>query len=295
MDKFCLDGTHITVSFSRRRITLSNSKQKTASGLGKRSFSSGPGKAKLDGKIALVTGASTGIGKAIAKDFAKEGARLVLADVNDESGKALAEEVKKEGAEAIYVHCNVADSNEVKQLVQQTIDTYGRLDVACNNAGIEGSKGFVADCTEENWDSVLNINLKGVFLSMKHEIPAMIKAGGGTIVNLSSVAGVIGFPSLPAYVASKHGIVGITKNAALEYAKDNIRVNAVCPGGVHTEMLDRIAGNDEEFWKMLKGLHPMGRISEPDEIANAVTWLCSGESSFTTGQSLPVDGGFTAQ
>ena len=180
-------------------------------------------------------------------------------------------------------------------MAEKTIATYGRLDYAFNNAGIEGTSAPVQDCTEENWDKTIGVNLKGVWLCMKYEIPEMLKQGKGVIINTASVAGLVGFQGLPAYVASKHGIIGLTKTAALECAQLGIRVNAVCPGVIQTSMIDRLTGNKKEAIEQFTGLEPVGRFGQPEEIANAVIWLCSDEASFVTGVAMPVDGGFVAQ
>ena len=243
-------------------------------------------------KVALVTGASFGIGRATALAFAKKGAKVVLADwVENPETMDL---IKKEGGEAIFIKCDVSKTKDVKALFQYTIDTYGRLDFAYNNAGIEGDSAPVHECSEENWDKTIGINLKGIWLCMKYEIPEMLKHGKGVIVNCSSVAGLVGFSGLPAYVASKHGVIGLTKTAALECAKLGIRVNAVCPGVIQTPMIDRLTGKKKESIEQFTALEPMARFGLAEEIANAVIWLCSEEASFVTGVAMPVDGGFVA-
>lgn len=248
----------------------------------------------FDGKVAIVTGGSFGIGQAAAIAFAKEGAKVVVADwIEDKDNKTM-KMIKNEGRDAMFIKCDVSVSADVKVMVEQTIARFGRLDYAFNNAGIEGHMGSTHLCTEENWDQTLSINLKGIWLCMKNEIPHMLKSNRGVIVNCASVAGLKGFPGLPAYVASKHGIIGLTKTAALEYAQMGIRVNAVCPGVIHTAMIDRITGKDKEVEKQYTGMEPMGRMGNPEEVAEAVTWLCSDEASFITGVALPVDGGFTS-
>lgn len=243
-------------------------------------------------KVALVTGASFGIGRATALAFAKKGAKVVLADwvENPET----IDLIKKEGGEAIFVKCDVSKTKDVKALIQKTIATYGRLDFAYNNAGIEGDSAPVHECSEENWDKTIGINLKGIWLCMKYEIPEMLKQGKGVIVNCSSVAGLVGFSGLPAYVASKHGVIGLTKTTALECAKLGIRVNAVCPGVIQTPMIDRLTGKKKESIEQFTALEPMARFGLAEEIANAVIWLCSEEASFVTGVAMPVDGGFVA-
>ena len=244
-------------------------------------------------KVALVTGASFGIGRATALLFAHKGAKVVLADwVENPETMDL---IKKEGGEAIFIKCDVSKTKDVKALIQKTIATYGRLDFAYNNAGIEGESAPIHECTEENWDKTINVNLKGVWLCMKYEIIEMLKQGKGAIVNCSSIAGLVGFQGLPAYVASKHGIIGLTKTAALECAKLGIRVNAVCPGAIKTPMIDRLTGNNKDAEAQFASQEPIGRLGLPEEIANAVIWLCSDKSSFVTGHAMPVDGGWVAQ
>ena len=244
-------------------------------------------------KVALVTGGASGIGRATAIAFAKKGTKVVIADwIESEETMDLIENL---GGEAIFVKCDVSKSADVKALIEKTIATFGQLDFAFNNAGIEGTSASTQDCSEENWDKTIGINLKGIWLCMKHEIPVMLKKDKGVIVNCSSVAGLVGFQGLPAYVASKHGVIGLTKTAALEYAKLGIRVNAVCPGVIQTPMIDRLTGKKKESINQFAGLEPVGRFGLPEEIANAVIWLCSEEASFVTGIAMPVDGGFVAQ
>ncbi|CAM2885388.1 SDR family oxidoreductase [Flavobacterium frigoris] len=244
-------------------------------------------------KVAIITGGSSGIGRATALAFAKKGANVVVVDWHEspETMKTL----KDLGAEAIFIKCDVSKSVDVKNMVEKTITTFGRLDYAFNNAGIEGDSAPTADCTEGNWDKTVGINLKGIWLCMKHEIPEILKQGRGTIVNCSSVAGLVGFSGLPAYVASKHGVIGLTKTAALEYAEQGIRVNAVCPGVIQTPMMDRLTGKKKEAIEQFTALEPVGRMGQPEEIANAVVWMCSDEASFVTGHAMAVDGGFVAQ
>lgn len=244
-------------------------------------------------KIAIVTGGSFGIGKATAIAFAKQGAKVVIADwVEDNETIDI---IKAAGGDAIFVKCDVSKDADVKMMVDKAIATYGRLDYAFNNAGIEGIMAPTVDCSEENWDKTMNVNLKGVWLCMKHELPHMLKAGKGAIVNCASIAGLVGFPGLPAYVATKHGIVGLTKTTALEYVKAGIRVNAVCPGAIKTAMIDRITGNKKEVEAQFAAMEPIGRLGQPEEVASAVIWLCSDGASFVTGQALGVDGGWVAQ
>lgn len=244
-------------------------------------------------KVALVTGGSFGIGRATGIAFAKKRARVVIADwIEDNESVNL---IKAAGAQAVFVKCDVSNTGDVKHLVEKTIATYGRLDYAFNNAGIEGISSPAQDCTEDNWDKTIGINLKGTWLCMKYEIPEMLKQGKGVIVNCASIAGLVGFPGLPAYVASKHGVLGLTKTSALECAKFGIRVNAVCPGAIKTPMIDRITGNKKEVEEQFASMEPMGRLGNPEEVANAVVWLCSDEASFVTGHAMAVDGGWVAQ
>jgi len=249
----------------------------------------------LEGKVALVTGGASGIGRATALAFAREGAKVVIADVAVEDGEETVRMIEESGGKAIFVETDVSQSDQVEALINKAVETYGRLDCVFNNAGIEGEQALTPDYTEENWDRVININLKGVWLGMKYEIPQMLKQGGGAIVNMSSVAGLVGFPSSPAYVASKHGILGLTKTAALEYATEGIRVNAVCPGVIRTPMVERATGGDPEVEAQFAAMEPVGRMGKPEEVAEAVVWLCSDAASFVTGHSMVVDGGLVAR
>lgn len=244
-------------------------------------------------KVALVTGGSFGIGRATAIAFAAAGAKVVIADWVEDSETLKI--IKSANGDAIFIKCDVSDDASVKKMVDKTIEHFGRLDYAFNNAGIEGYSAITHECTNENWDKTMGINLKGVWLCMKYEIPYMLKQNKGAIVNNASIAGLVGFPNIPAYVASKHGVVGLTKNAALEYAKTGIRVNAVCPGVIKTPMIDRFTGKNKEVEKQFESMEPVGRMGEPEEVAQAVTWLCSDASSFVTGHAMPVDGGWVAQ
>ena len=249
----------------------------------------------VDGKIALVTGAGSGIGRATALVFAREGAKVVVADVVVDGGEETVRLIKAAGGEAVFVKADMAKAAEVEAMVQKAVATYGRLDCAHNNAGIEGATGRTADYREEDWNRVISINLTGVWLCMKYEISQMLKQGGGAIVNTASDAGLLGVPQMPAYVASKHGVVGLTKTAALEYAKSGIRVNAVCPGVIKTPMLERITGQRAGRAERMAAAEPVGRMGKPEEIAEAVVWLCSEAASFVTGLPMPVDGGIAAQ
>lgn len=244
-------------------------------------------------KVAIITGSTYGIGKATAIAFAKRGAKIVLSDWMEDVDTLAA--IQELGGEAIFVSCDVSDEASVQALVAQTMQHFGRLDYAFNNAGIEGDQGPAAACTNDNWHKVIGINLTGAWFCMKHQIPAMLKSGGGAIVNNASVAGLVGVQGIPAYVASKHGLVGLTKNVALDYAKQGIRVNAVCPGVIHTPMIDRFTGENQQALEQLKSGQPLGRIGQPKEIADAVVFLCSESASFMVGQALAIDGGWTVQ
>jgi NAD(P)-dependent dehydrogenase (short-subunit alcohol dehydrogenase family) len=249
----------------------------------------------VDGKIALVTGAGSGIGRATALVFAREGAKVVIADIVVDGGEETVRQIKAAGGEALFEKTDMAKAAEVEAMVQKAVATYGRLDCAHNNAGIEGATGRTADYREEDWDRVISINLTGVWFCMKYEIAQMLKQGGGAIVNTASDAGLLGVPQMPAYVASKHGVVGLTKTAALEYAKAGIRVNAVCPGVIKTPMVERITGQRAGRAERMAAVEPVGRMGKPEEIAEAVVWLCSEAASFVTGLPMPVDGGIAAQ
>lgn len=244
-------------------------------------------------RVAIVTGGSFGIGRATAILFAKHGAKVTIADVVEDLETLNI--IKKSGGTAIFVKCDVSKEADVINMVEQTIVKFGRIDFAFNNAGIEGLAAPAHECTNNNWTNVMNINIDGVWLCMKHQIPQMLKQGKGAIVNNASVAGLVGFAGTPAYVASKHAVVGLTKNAALDYAKLGIRVNVVCPGIIKTPMIDRFTGKDKKIEKQFIDMEPVGRLGQPEEVAEAVIWLCSDRSSFVTGQALAVDGGWVAQ
>ncbi len=250
---------------------------------------------RLDNKIALVTGAGSGIGRATALVFAREGAKVVVSDIVVEGGQETVQQIGAAGGEAIFVKADVSQAADVEALIAQTVETYGRLDCAFNNAGIEGGVKPTIDCTEEEFDRTIAVNLTGVWLCMKYEIQQMLSQGGGTIVNTASAAGLVGFPGLPDYVASKHGVVGLTKTAALEYAKSGIRVNAVCPGVIQTPMVERGAQLSPGFDELAVSMEPVGRFGQPSEVGEAVVWLCSDAASFVTGIPMQVDGGLVAQ
>ncbi|MFH5886328.1 glucose 1-dehydrogenase [Halalkalibaculum sp. DA3122] len=250
----------------------------------------------LKNKVAIVTGAATGIGRATAVALAKEGANILVADINQqELAKTLAL-IEQEDVDGVSMKTDIARPDQVDNMVRQALKTFGRLDIACNNAGIGGAMKSTAEYTEEEWDQVINVNLKGQWLCMKYEIPAMLETGEGSIINISSILGKVGFARAAAYTASKHGLIGLTKTAALEYAEDQIRINAICPAFIDTPMLEQ-AGitTDEETKEATIALHPVGRLGTPEEIAEAVVWLASSRSSFVTGHALMVDGGYTAR
>jgi NAD(P)-dependent dehydrogenase (short-subunit alcohol dehydrogenase family) len=250
---------------------------------------------EFDRKVALVTGGGSGIGRATALAFARDGAQVVIGDRDVHRGEETVSMIRDAGGTATFRETDVLVAAEVEALVDHAIATYGRLDVAFNNAGIEGDVRPLVEQTEANYDAVMDINLKGVWLSMKYEIPRMLEQGGGAIVNCSSVAGVIGFPGIGIYVASKHAVIGLTKTAALEYSAKRIRMNAVNPSLIDTEMADRLAAGIGTSKEELAPLHAIGRIGRAEEVADAVLWLCSDKASFITGHSLIVDGGFTAR
>ncbi|MBF6590696.1 MAG: SDR family oxidoreductase [Ktedonobacterales bacterium] len=250
---------------------------------------------ELAAKVALVTGGGSGIGRATALAFARAGARVVVADVLAEGGEETVRTIQGAGGEALFVRCDVTVAAEVEALVARAVATYGRLECAFNNAGIGGGLGATAECTEENFDRVLAVNLKGVFLCMREEIRQMLTQGGGAIVNTASAAGLVGAQGIPAYAASKHGVVGLTKTAAVEYARKRIRVNAVCPGWIQTPMLGQVGADNPKFETGIVRFHPIGRLGTPEEVAAAVVWLCSDAASFVTGLNMSVDGGLVAQ
>ncbi len=253
----------------------------------------------LKGKTAVVTGGGAGIGRATALTFAAEGAKVVVSDITIDGGNETVNLIEKAGGTALFVAADVSRADDVKSLMAKAVTAFGKIDCAVNNAGIEGQIAPFADQTEDNFDAIMRVNLKGTFLCMQAEIAAMLKTWGGAIVNLSSIAGLIGFGGLSPYVASKHGVIGLTKNAALEYATSGIRVNAVCPGGIATRMLDSLADQATEgaqsAKEMMDPLHPMGRIGTPQEVADLIVWLCSPRAGFMTGTAIPIDGGYVAQ
>jgi len=247
----------------------------------------------LEDKVALVTGAASGIGRAVALAYAREGAKIVVSDVLTEGANETVEMIKKDDGEASFIAADVSDPAACEALVKGTIDRYGKLDAACNNAGIGGEQKLVADYSIEGWNKVLGVNLSGVFYCMKYEIPAMLENGKGAIVNMASILGQVGFTSSPAYVTAKHGVVGLTKNAAVEYAKNNIRVNSVGPGFIRTPMIGSLE-EDPKTLEFLVSLHPIGRLGTPEEVAELVVWLSSEKASFVTGAYYAIDGGYLA-
>lgn len=249
----------------------------------------------FDGRAVVVTGGGLGIGRAAAMAFAREGARVVIGDRDETSGEETARTILDTGGEASFLRTDVTLEADVKALIDHAVCTYGRLDAAFNNAGIDGDLCPLVDHSEENYRAVMDVNVKGVWLSMKYEIPRMIEQGGGAIVNNSSVAGLIGAPGMALYAASKHAVVGLTRSAALEYASRGVRVNAINPGVIDTEMVDRFAAARAIEKKDLDRLHPIGRIGRVEEVASSVLFLCSDRAAFVTGHCLAVDGGFTAQ
>jgi NAD(P)-dependent dehydrogenase (short-subunit alcohol dehydrogenase family) len=248
---------------------------------------------QFEGKVALVTGGNSGIGRATAIKFAESGAKVVIAARRVPEGEETVDMIREAGGDAIFVKTDVSRAVDVEVMVERTIEAYGRLDCAFNNAGMTGSSGPPHEHSEDVWDEVMNVNLKGVWLCMKYEVPQMLRTGGGAIVNDSSLAGLIATRSQVAYVASKHGVIGLTKSAALAYAKDGIRVNAVCPSWVGTPMISRLL-DDPDRKAGLIAAHPVGRLGTPDEVAEAVLWLCSDAASFVIGHSMVVDGGMLA-
>ncbi|HEV7278893.1 MAG TPA: SDR family oxidoreductase [Pirellulaceae bacterium] len=251
---------------------------------------------EFSGKVAFITGAANGIGRATALAFAGKGASVVVADVNEQGIQETVRLIEERGGKALAVRCDVAQAADVKAALAKTVETFGRLDFAFNNAGIEPKKPSpTAEYDQEEWDRIFDINLRGVFLCMKHEIPLILQQGGGAIVNTSSGAGIIGIKGSPAYTAAKHGVIGLTKAAALDYAAQKLRVNAVCPGYIETPMMDRFTGGTPEGRAKVIAEEPVGRMGKPEEIAAAVLWLCSDAAAFMIGHAMVIDGGQTVQ
>jgi NAD(P)-dependent dehydrogenase (short-subunit alcohol dehydrogenase family) len=245
------------------------------------------------GRVAFVTGAANGIGRATALAFAREGANVVVADVSEEGNEETSRMIEELGGSALAVRCDVSRPEDVKAALDKALETFGRLDFAFNNAGVEQPITTAAEITEEEWNRIIRINLSGVFLCMKYEIPLMLKQGGGAIVNTASGAGVKGFAGQAAYTAAKHGVVGLTKSAALDYASQNIRANAVCPGIIATPMMNRFTGGTAKGEQRVIAQEPIGRMGKPEEIAATVVWLCSDAAAFVVGHAMVVDGGQT--
>lgn len=244
----------------------------------------------LNDKVAIVTGGGSGIGRAVALSYAKEGANVVISDIDDDGGKATVDMIQKAGGEATYIHANVASAADNEMLVLKTVEAYGALHIACNNAGIGGPAALTGEYPLDGWEKVININLNGVFYGMRYQIPAMLKAGGGAIVNIASILGQVGFATSSAYVAAKHGVVGLSKNVAIEYADKGIRVVSVGPAFIKTPLLENNLTSDVMDFLVTK--HPIGRMGEASEVAELVLWLSSDKASFVTGSYHAVDGGY---
>jgi len=248
----------------------------------------------LKDKVALITGGSSGIGRAVALAWAREGARVVVSDTNRDGGEQTVAQVRGLGGEALFVAADVSQPQDCEALVQRAVEKFGRLDIACNNAGIGGPQAPTADYPLDGWAQVIGINLSGVFYGMKYQLPAMLKNGGGAIVNMASILGAVGFAGAPAYTAAKHGVVGLTQAAALEYSAQGVRINAVGPGFIHTPMISALEEN-QAVNGMLVAAHPIGRLGRAEEVAELVLWLASSKASFVTGSYYPVDGGYLAR
>lgn len=250
---------------------------------------------KLDGKVAIVTGAASGIGRSIAMLFAQEGAKVVVADIMDEQGMETVRMIKERGGDAIFVHADVSKEDDIKNMIKKAVDVYGRLDIVVNNAGIEGAAMDTANYPENVFDKVIAVNLKGVWLGIKYAVPELIRSGGGSIINIASILGLVGLAGASAYNASKGGVIQLTRTAALEYAKYNIRVNAIAPGFIETPMVSRAFSEHPELREFVLKMIPLGRLGKPEEVAKTALFLASDDSSYVTGSVLVVDGGWTAQ
>lgn len=247
---------------------------------------------ELEGKVAIITGAGSGIGESTANLFAREGAKLLLTDINEEHGNLVTEKIRKSGGEAVFLKADTSVVADSEKSVVEALKHFGKLDVAVNNAGIGGPQSPVGEYEIEGWDKVIAVNLSGVFYGMRYQIPAMLKNGQGSIINVSSILGKVGFPNSAAYVSAKHGVVGLTKSAALEYSGQGIRINSVGPAFIKTPLLEQL---DDELMSQLVGLHPIGRLGEAEEVAQLFLWLAGERSSFSTGAYYPLDGGYLAQ
>lgn len=246
-------------------------------------------------KVVLVTGGNSGIGKATAFAFAKEGSKVIICGRDSAKGKSVADEGKKNGWNIDFIRTDVSNAEEVKNMIQQIINKYGRIDIAFNNAGVDGDVARTAECSIENWNNVMNVNTNGTFYCMKYEIIEMLKTGGGAIVNNISLSGHRGYPGCIAYVTSKHSLVGLTQGAAMEYAGKQIRINGISPGLIKTPMTDKDAARKEDYTEWVNNLEPLGRIGQPEEVSEAVLWICSSKASFVTGHIMAVDGGILAR
>lgn len=249
---------------------------------------------EFNGRVAIVTGASSGIGRTSALFYARDGAKVVVSDVNKDGGQETVQLIQAAGGEAIFVKTDVGNPSDCEELIKKTVEKFGRLDLACNNAGIGGESNLTADYSVNGWQKVIEVNLSGVFYCMKYEIAEMLKTGGGAIVNMASILGQVGFASAPAYVAAKHGVVGLTRDAALEYAAKGIRINAIGPAFISTPLISALESNPEAY-NNLVSLHPLGRLGKPEEVAELVVWLSSNRASYITGSYYPIDGGYLAR